>query len=932
MQPRSKRSIPNTNLPEQPKVKSDAKIASLFLLAVLAVAFTQPVSADQSPFLGAHCFGCHDPETKSGGLDLTTLQADVDDPVAFAKWVKVHDRVASGEMPPRDEPRPDAAESKRFLTELDQRLAAADRRRQSREGRIRLRRMTRREFENTLSDLLALPRLDIIGLLPADGRVAGYDKIAGGLDLSPAHLAAYTEAIETALDLAIATRATPPPVFKRRVYPAGLFKFRANLHQGQFVLLKDKLPDPTYPPRGGYEEVKGHIAADDADADLPERQALYERNEVAKSEGAVGLLNPNLAGYEAAMNVAPIYGGTYTLRLSLWGFDWNAGRVEAGPDQAAVLRAHAEGKQQEGGRLLGIFTAPSLRSNVAELTTWIDPLESIVFDPVSLYWMGLRVGQIGGRSANYVGPGVAIDWFEIEGPLNQSWPPESHKCLFGDLPIRRYRGQEEGIAPRRQAVRGLGGYLPNFYVDLSPKDRDPPLESVHSERPVEDARDLLTRFLPKAFRRDVGPEEVEPYVELFRERLAANDCFEDAMRRVYVAILTSPEFLFHLPDGDEGTRFELASRLSYWLWNGPPDDELLRLARDGALGDAKVLLGQVDRMLSDPRWERFVVDFTDQWLELARINETTPDPLLYPEYRFLLHEGMLAETRAFVREVIREDLPIETLVRPGFAMLTQRLAEHYGIEGVRGVEVRKVLLPGSGLRGGVLGQAAIHKLTANGTTTTPVKRGVWVMDRLLDSPAPPPPPGISAIDPDTRGTTTVREQLDRHRADAACAACHEKIDPPGFALESFDPIGGFRTRYRSTGQGDEPPEKGTALWKVRYKYGPAVDASGVFADGSRFGGLDDFTLRLAHDPERLAKAFVAHLSRYATGADTSYADRAEISRIVASTQGSRFGIRSLIHALAISPIFIPEKAVAEEVHLPPSNDRPIDQAGPAGPK
>ncbi|MFM2002412.1 MAG: hypothetical protein RI963_1838, partial [Planctomycetota bacterium] len=182
MQPRSKRSFSNTNLPEQPKVKSDAKIASLFLLAVLAVAFTQPVSADQGPFLGAHCFGCHDPETKSGGLDLTTLQADVDDPVAFAKWVKVHDRVASGEMPPRDEPRPDAAESKRFLTELDQRLAAADRRRQSREGRIR------------------------------------------GLDLSPAHLAAYTEAIETALDLAIATRGTPPPVFKRRVYPAGLFK------------------------------------------------------------------------------------------------------------------------------------------------------------------------------------------------------------------------------------------------------------------------------------------------------------------------------------------------------------------------------------------------------------------------------------------------------------------------------------------------------------------------------------------------------------------------------------------------------------------------------------------------------------------------------------------------------------------------------------
>jgi hypothetical protein len=219
------------------------------------------------------------------------------------------------------------------------------------------------------------------------------------------------------------------------------------------------------------------------------------------------------------------------------------------------------------------------------------------------------------------------------------------------------------------------------------------------------------------------------------------------------------------------------------------------------------------------------------------------------------------------------------------------------------VEVRKVALPAGSVRGGLLGQAAIHKVTANGTTTTPVKRGVWVMDRLLNDPVPPPPPGVSLIDPDTRGSTTVREQLDRHRADAGCAACHAKIDPAGFALEAFDPIGGLRDRYRSGGRGDEPPEKGKIAWSVTYKLGPKVDASGTLADGRRFGDPNGLCDLLMADPDKLARAFVAQLSRYATGAEVAYADRAEIRRIVESTKIEHHGLRSLIHALAQSNIF-----------------------------
>ena len=862
-------------------------LISAFFLALPGIL----LAVETSAFFEQHCYDCHDSDTKKGDLDLTSE-------LSLDRWIKVHDALESGEMPPKKKKQPAEAEKIAFLAKMDARLIAESK--ASIEGRMRLRRMTRVEFQNTLQDLLALPRLDIVSLLPADGRVAGYDKIAGALDISPGHLTAYQEAVEKALDAAIATSSVPPRVYKKRIYPAGLFKFGGNLVQGQFVLLKDKQPDSALPVRGGFEDKQGHVG--DGGPDLEERKKMVEA--VKNSQSAVGLLNPNLAGYEAAMNVSPIYAGLYRMKLSLWGFQWNAGKPEPGAAQAAVLRAHEEGKQQEGGRLLRAFTAPSMKSNEAEITEWLDAHESIVFDPVSIPWNGLRIGQVAGRAKKHVGPGVAIDWFEIEGPLNATWPPESHKRLFGDLPITTITASDV-IPPQREEVRSIGGYVPSMHFDLTPQERKPALETVQSAQPEADARKLLTTFLPKAFRRKVAPDEIEPYLALLKSRIAEKDCFEDAMRRVYVAVLTSPEFLFH---SIEPKPTILASRLSYWLWNGPPDAQLL--AAD--LNKPEVLHREVDRLLADKRSERFIDDFANQWLELSRLDETTPDPQLYPEYRFLLHEGMAAETRSFLRELIQNDLPITHLLKPSFAMLTQRLAEHYGIAGVTGVEVRKVPLPADSLRGGLLGQSAIHKLTANGTTTSPVKRGVWVMDRLLNDPAPPPPPGVSAVDPDTRGTTTVREQLDKHRADTNCAACHAKIDPAGFALEAFDPIGGLRDRYRSNGKGDEPPEKGQTPWRVTYKLGPKVDPSGELPDGRHFTGPSGLRDILASDPDKLAGAFVAHLSRYATGTEVSFADRAEIRRIVESTKSSGHGLRSLIHALAANPIFIGRRMGAEE--------------------
>jgi hypothetical protein len=854
-------------------------------------------------FFERHCYSCHSGVSPEAGLDLASLPRDASDVVVHKRLVRIHDRVAAGEMPPADAEQPDRMAKAEMLQWLERELVATDEDRVEKHGRIRMRRMTRSEYENTLRDLLALPRLDIQGLLPKDAEVAGFDKVADALDLSPVHLAAYAAATEEALTRAIATRSTPPPVYKKRLSPAGLFKFTFNLQNGDFVLLKDGKPDPAFPVRGGFDGVTGIITAPNQDADLAERRRIWEANKVAESTSSVGILAPGGPGFEAAWNVAPVFPGYYRLKMSIWGFQWDASRVEPVAAQAAALRAHGHGRQEEGGRVLGLFTAPSLEPRTHEITAWLDARDSVVFHPASLYWHGLQPRQIGGRAAKHVGPGVAVDWFEVEGPINESWPPDSHKRLFGSLRIGPLAKGADVVPPVREPVRGVGGYLPNFYTDIPPGERSPPLETVLTATPLEDARRLLAAFLPRAFRRPVTTAEVAPYVGLVKKRLAAKDCFEDAMRRAYVAILTSPEMLFHHPARRAEDEI-VASRLSYWLWNGPPDEGLMAAAKAGRLRDRQGIREEVERLLADPRSDRFIDDFTDQWLELNRLDETTPDRHLYPEYTWLLHHSMVAETRAFVRECLDQDLPSRTLVDADFTMLTQRLAEHYGIGGVEGVETRRVPLPNGSHRGGLLGQAAIHKLTANGTTTSPVKRGVWVMDRLFNRPPPPPPPGISNIDPDTRGATTVREQLDKHRSDQSCAVCHCKIDPPGFALECFDPVGGYRERYRSSDKGDPPLPKGQRFpWYVcymSYKLGPKVDASGLLPGDKTFSGIDDFKEMLAKDDEGLAIAFVSHLVRYATGADLSFADRREVERIVAENAADGYRLRTLLCAVAAS--------------------------------
>lgn len=862
--------------------------AMLGLLAAPGSAWSD--EAFPREFFRTHCYECHNADGNEGGLDLTALQPEFSHAETFARWVKIHDRIEAGEMPPPGQSRPTDAEITEVTQQLRRSLTAAEQARWERDGRTGLRRLTRGEYENTVRDLFDLPGLALQGELPGDGSAHGYDKNSDALDISHVNMAKYVEAADRTLDMAIATQPQPPTCATQRISLANPHGFVAHvLLNGDGVLLKNKQPDPDFPPAG----EQGHLD-----------QGAHERMGLFNNGASVGLFRHEDESFHPYFNeFVSLYPGRYRIRTSLWSFHWDKGKVlpARGVEAARLSIVTLTGDGRGGGHpstVLGYFDAPSLQEQVHEVVTWLNPRDTIGFNAASLAPVANYNRK--GRAMAFTGPGIACDWLEVEGPLHDIWPPLSHRRLFGDLPLVEFNPAEHpGVRPPHHPVLRQP-YFPG-------KNRPDPvtgLWTVHSDHPREDADRLLAAFLPKAFRRPVDAEVRRQYVAQVEARLRAGDCFETAMRWAYRAALCSPGFLYHVEPTGRLDPYALACRLSYFLWNSLPDDRLTQLAASGELSEPEVLHAEVERLLKDSRSQRFVEDFLGQWLKLRQIAATDPDRKLYPEFSVYLQDSMVGETRAYFRELIEKDLDARRLVQSDFAMLNEKLAVHYGVPGVSGSQFRRVALPPDCPRGGFLTQAAILKITANGTTTSPVPRGAFVMDRLLGQPPDPPPPNIPAVEPDVRGATTIREQLDKHRADAACAGCHAKMDPPGFALESFDVIGGRRDRYRSIGEGDPAPRGAIDPFiGISFKLGQKVDSSGTLPDGRSFQNVAEYQALIAADSERLLTNLARQFAVYATGRDVGFSDREEIAAIVARTQEREGGVRTLIHQLVQSQLF-----------------------------
>lgn len=772
---------------------------------------------DATGFLEQHCFACHGADAAGDMIRLDQLTTSHNSIGQLELWTRVIDAVDSGEMPPPDEPQPDKPLVENWIEqvtgEIHRSTSIVDNAEQA-----GLRRLNRREYENTVHELLGID-VPLLDLLPEDGSKQGFDNVSTGLSFSSVLMEQYLEAADVAFD-AVIRRIKPLPAETRRV---------------ELMTVKENI-DSVKQNKGGTIEVDDSF--------------------IKFTPGwPPARIDP----------VHPIEDGIYRCRIAVWPHD-------PGDRTLAVAIYVGALFGPETRKFIGNYnvTGTSDEPRIIEFVTRMDEGHAIHILP--RVWPE----HITWRDKHEARPGVGIAWVETYGPVDQSFPSEAQKKLFGDRPTISMREDQPIYMRHRKGVK---------------------LHIVESSKPESDAIDIVQSFAKRAFRRPVSESELQPFVQLTVNKLNSGRTFEQAVRAGVTAILCSPQFLL-VNSSKTVDDFTVASRLSYFLWSSMPDDELLRLAENGKLKERTVLRAQTERMLKDQRSRAFIENFTGQWLNLRDIEFTTPDAKLYPEFDPLLQDAMLSETRSFFAHVLSENLSVTSFIDSDWTFLNERLARHYGIEGVHGHEhFTKVALPEDSVRGGLLTHGSVLKVTANGTTTSPVIRGVWVLDKILSRPAPPPPPGVPAVEPDVRGATSIREQLDKHRNIAACASCHNRIDPPGFAMEVFDPIGGERTFYRSLGDGKR-------IDGIKsYRQGPDVESAGVLANGDSFAEFEEYRQLLAADPEAIARAITIKLCVYATGREIGIAERHTIDRIVRTAAKDNYGLKSLLHALIESELF-----------------------------
>jgi cytochrome c553 len=805
-------------------------------------------NASVMPLISAHCTDCHGEDVQKAGLRLDTLPANLHDDVVMATWVKVLDKLAAGEMPPKKRERPPQKEIDAATQWLARELRDSSLDRQQKHGRVVLRRLNATEYENTLRDLLGT-QVELKELLPEDNSSAGFDNVSAVLDLSATHLLRFQDAAERAI---LSTIPVHPPIH-----------------------FSDKTTGREMTERG------------------PNFRQTLTRS--CKLQGDALIFYAKLPRYGLCASTAVPSAGRYHVTMSACAVGENVKAVAA-----AFMTVNRSGPEQPV--IFDCRDIPAGKPSVIEFDVDLKRYQQFVLN----YLNGWDIRVFKKPLEQYSGPGLMVEWIKIEGPID-AFPPPSYQNLFAGVPLKA-----------RSVVRAeaQGSRLPTI-SDKRSEDawqNDPLVPD--SANPRQDAERLVRAFLPRAFRRPVSEELQKHFVDRVLAKLDEKYTFFDAMMFGYESILCSPEFLLFTEPGSVTANsdgefpsaklddYALAGRLSYFLWSSLPDEELLAEAAKGELTRPAVLDAQVERMLNSPKAHRFTENFCGQWLDLRKMDATIPDLRLYGEFDETLSWSMPRETWAFFDQILRNNLSLLEFVDSDWSMLNERLARLYGISGVEGNEFRKVKLPPGCHRGGVMTQASVLKVTADGTRTSPVLRGKWVLDRIVGKPPNPPPPDVPAIEPDIRGATTIRQQLDKHRHVASCAACHSYIDPPGFALETFDPIGGYRESYRVGAQTKRGSGKLAGFVNSRFWIGPDVEQGGQTPDGRSFHDIEDYKKILLENKDQLARSLTQKLLIYATGADIQFADREVVEQIVSDLRGKNFGLRTLVHDVVQSRVFL----------------------------
>jgi hypothetical protein len=801
-----------------------SRFIPVITLALAGAAYGASAPAALTAFLDTHCVECHDSDVKKGGLDLAGLNFDLADGSVLRQWQHVFERVRDGEMPPKKKPQPERSEVAAILGALKDPLIQADAADIAANGRVRSRRLTRTEYEHTLHDLLGID-IPLKTLLPEDRASHGFETVADGQQLSHHQLARYLDVADLALSEAFTRALDGDKPFQKHHDPKSLTKNRGGNYRG---------PD----------------LRDGKSISWPIALQFFGRMPVT-SVPADGWYRITLRGIQA---INPTADG------SVWG------TLRSGECSSAAPMLY----------MIGLVEAtPTPRDLVYE--AWIEKGHMLELKPNDGSLKRPPTGANGGNVS-----------FQGRDLAKQGFSGIAHR----GIDVERIHPNADQASVKKK-----------LFGETAP-------EAVKAES----LDPLVSRFAARAFRRPVTGEQSAPYRQIAQKALGEGYSPTEALRTAYRAILCSPRFLTFIEAPGQLDDHAIANRLSYALWVSMPDFTLTKLANENKLHEPEVLARQVDRLLDDAKSKRFINSFTDQWLKLNQIDFTAPDVRQFREFDTVVQESMLMETRAYFAELLRGDLSVTHLVDSDFAFLNGRLARHYAGNGQTTAEsnkatkkkanqtkvppvekpksltlappepgggLQKVALAPSGHRGGLITQGAVLKVTADGTSTSPVVRGVFINERILGNHIPPPPPGIPAIEPDIRGATSIRDQLEKHRNSESCASCHQTIDPPGFALENYDPVGIWRTAYGIGNQGAK------------------VNPTGVTPEGEAFTDLISWKQLHTRRPEQLARGFAGHFLTYATGAPTRFSNEAELDALVSR----HTTLRSLIREAVLSEMF-----------------------------
>jgi hypothetical protein len=844
-----------------------------FVYAADAKNASEPMPPNLKALIVKNCSVCHHPPSPPLGIDLTTLTFNLSEVDTFGRWVRIHDAVRDGKMPPGGRNVLKEEDRETFVKAVAQPLIAYEHLRAVTEGRAVLRRLNRYEYENSIRELLSAPWLQLKDSLPEDGLDHHFNKSGLALDVSYVQVSAYMEVAEHAIRLVV--NAANQPEVQQRYYARDQKRFIGRMQYSYFNHSPERAMIPILGFDAQPDVLKEKVAVSVGESDPKTREL-----EAFATPGST--FQGNQYSFDQFTSAV---GGRYHLRFNaysiwihtIWGTLGSKDRKPWWhPDREKTSRGRTIEPMtiyalRRGGekRLLGSFDVGP-EPGIHEMDVYLLPDEQIQPDASRLFRS--RPGFTGSPDASEAGmPGVAYRWMEVNGPMKDVRSGEGFHRLFGNLPASWDDKGQLSVAPSAPG----------------------------------DAERLLRQFMAATYRRPLREEDVQHYLGVIQDQLGKHVQFADAMIAGYSAVLCSPGFIYLEERPGRLDPYALASRLSYFLWNGPPDAELRQLAANGQLERPDVLRAQADRLIDDARSRDFVNAFLDYWLDLRKLSDNTPDQTLYPDYYLddLLNESALKETQLFFRCLLQRNLPARNIIQSNFTFLNSHLAHIYGLPPAEGVALREVALPSDSVRGGLLTQASVLNVTANGTTTSPVLRGVFILDRILGDPPPPPPPGVPALDPDTRGAVTIRQQLDKHRSIQSCAVCHTKIDPSGFALENFDVVGGWRDRYRSTHEGEPVKGLGKNGFDFTFKLGQPVDASGKLLTGESFRNVIELKRLLQKDERQIARNMVSQFLTYATGAPVGFADRAEVERILDAAEREHYGMRSIIHEIVKSDLF-----------------------------